>query len=257
MKIAAEVAEVRRYVDIGFDNLDDESAEEGIRLLSLRSFEPFGFGWRMRIEQAEIERALSAGLRAADLAREIGRLDLESAALDGASSAVLNRGLYGDAFDIIERRLSLAGDIQDPWELADIYASGAWRFFMMGDYRRGQELGSTGRDRAGSEAEGVVEHCLNWAGASLFQLGDWDFLLETFAEVEVLMGDQAARPPYFMMNLFGAAAFVHEARGLQRAPACSTFWRMRADRSTADRSWRATGSPGPWLDAASRSARGS
>jgi class 3 adenylate cyclase len=29
MKIAAEVAEVRRYVDIGFDNLDDESAEEG------------------------------------------------------------------------------------------------------------------------------------------------------------------------------------------------------------------------------------
>ena len=220
MKIAADVAEVRRYLDIGFDHLDDERSEEAIRLLSLRSFEPFGFGWRIPIEDAEIERALDAGLRAADLARAIGRLDLESAALDGAASATLNRGLYGETFVIVERRLALADAIEDPWELADIYAAGAWGYFMVGDYRRAEGLGSTGRDRAGgSEAEGVVEHCLNWAGASLFHLGDWERVLETFAEVEALMGVQASTPPYFMMNLFGAAAFVHEARGLERAHA--------------------------------------
>ena len=77
-------------------------------------------------------------------------------------------------------------------------------------------LGLLGRDRAEPQAAGIVDHCLNWAGMSLFFLGG-DRQLEVFREVEGLMGERTAEPPYFMMGLFGATAFVKEARGLPGA----------------------------------------
>src|SRR3990172_310184 len=81
-----------------------------------------------------------------------------------------------------------------------------------------------GQERAGG-AEGLNIHCLNWAGASLFHLGEWDRVLEAFGEAVAAMGGRADDPPYFMMNLFGAAAFVHEARGLEGADRLLTILR--------------------------------
>ena len=211
MKQPPEIAEVRRYLDLGFVHLDDESSEEGIRLLSLRSFEPFGFGWQIPIDADEREQALEAGRRAAALAREIGRLDLESAALDGASSAILNIGLYGRIRELSDRRLEIAESLEDPWELGDIYGAGAWERSMLGEYAEAARLGLLGRDSS-EGAEGLNNHCLNWAGASLFHLGEWDRTLELFEESVALLGQRAEDPPYFMMNLFGATAFVQEAR---------------------------------------------
>ena len=217
MTTPPEVDEVKRYLEIGFEHVDEEETEEAVRLLTLRAFEPFGFGWQLPIDTEEREIAAEAGLRAADIAKRIGRLDLESAALDGAGSVPLNIGLYGRTIGAIERRLEIAEQIEDPWELGDIYGMGSWHHSMLGRYDESVRLGLIGRSRTAGEAEGLGGHCLNWVGASLFHQGEWDRMLEVFAESRALLGERADEPPYFMMNVFGAAAFVHEARSLAGA----------------------------------------
>jgi tetratricopeptide (TPR) repeat protein len=216
MKQQPDIAEVRHYLDVGFANLDEEASEEGIRLLSLRSFEPFGFGWTNPTDEQGRDRALEAGRRAAALARQIGRLDLESAALDGASSALLNIGMYRQIREFSDRRLEIAESLQDPWELGDIYGAGAWERTMLGDYPEAVRLGLLGRERS-EGAEGLHSHCLNWAGASLFYLGRWDEALELFRDSLEVLGERGEDPPYFMMHLFGVAAFVYAARRDDRA----------------------------------------
>ena len=215
MRESPPVEEVRRYLDIGFEHLDEEDAEESIRLLTLRAFEPFGLTWRTGTDPAERERSFRSGIRAAELARGMGRSDLESAALDGAGSAIIDLGLYGQSrlLNLLERRMAIAEVTEDPWEAGDIYAMGAWNRAMTGDYDESVRLGLAGRDLAAGQAVGLVSHCLNWVGVSLFHLGAWDRLLEVFEEIRTLMGERAEDPPYFMMSVFGAAAFVHDARG--------------------------------------------
>jgi len=217
MKTFPEIDEVRRYLAICADHVEDERSEEGVRLLSLRAFEPFGFGARIHIEPAEREDAIASGVRAAELARELGRLDLESAALDGTGSAIITLGHYGRLRDMLARRLEIAEQIEDPWEAGDAYAMVAWNGAMLGEFEGSVRAGLLGRDRSEAQAAGIVDHCLNWAGTGLFHLGEWDRQLEIFREVQVLMGERAEEPPYFMMSLFGATAFVHEARGLPSA----------------------------------------
>jgi class 3 adenylate cyclase len=217
MNTFPEVAEVKRYIEICADHVDEEGSEAAIRLHTMRAFQPFGFGPRTRIHPADREAAIASGIRAAELARGLGRLDLESAALDGAASAIITLGLYGRLRDMLDRRLEIAEQIEDPWEAGDAYAMGSWNLSMLGQYEGSIRLGLAGRGRSEPQAAGVVDHCLNWAGMSLFQLGEWDRQLEIFREVEGLMGERTAEPPYFMMGLFGATAFVYEARGLPRA----------------------------------------
>ena len=211
------VDEVKRYIDICADHLGDDRGEGAIRLDTMRAFQPFGFGPRTRIAPADREAAIASGMHAATLARELGRLDLESAALDGAASAIITLGLYGRLRDTLARRLEIAEQIEDPWEAGDAYAMGSWNLSMLGEYEESIRLGLMGRDRAEPQAAGIVDHCLNWTGMSLFHLGEWDRQLEIFREVEGLMGERTAEPPYFMMGLFGATAFVKEARGLPGA----------------------------------------
>ena len=217
MKTFPEVDEVKRYLAICADHVEDERGEEGIRLLTARAFQPFGFGSRSHIEPADREEAIAAGLRAAELARDLGRLDLESAALDGAGSAIVTLGHYGRLRHKLARRLEIAEQIEDPWEAGDAYAMIAWNGAMLGDFAGSVRWGLLGRDRAEHQAAGIVDHCLNWAGTSLFQLGEWDRSLELFREAQALMGERSDDPPYFMTSLFGAAAFIHEARGLPSA----------------------------------------
>jgi class 3 adenylate cyclase len=213
MRTFPDVDEVKRYLAICAEHVEDEGSEEGIRLLTARAFQPFGFGPRARIEPTDREAAIASGLHAAELARDLGRLDLESAALDGAGSAIITLGLYGRLRQTLARRLEIADIIEDPWEAGDAYAMGAWNRAMLGEYEESVRLGFAGRDRAEPQAAGIVDHCLNWAGMSLFHLGEWDRQLEIFRQVEGLLGERSAEPPYFMMGLFGATAFVHEARG--------------------------------------------
>jgi tetratricopeptide (TPR) repeat protein len=87
---------------------------------------------------------------------------------------------------------------------------------MLGDYLEAVRLGLLGRERS-EGAEGLHSHCLNWAGASLFYLGQWDEALGLFKDSLDVLGERGEDPPYFMMHLFGAAAFVYAARGDDRA----------------------------------------
>ncbi|HEU4831619.1 MAG TPA: adenylate/guanylate cyclase domain-containing protein [Actinomycetota bacterium] len=217
MKTFPDVDEVKRYLAICAGHVGDERSEEGIRLLTALAFQPFGFGPRSHIEPVEREEAIADGLRAAELARDLGRLDLESAALDGAGSAIVTLGHYGRLRDMLARRLEIAEQIEDPWEAGDAYAMIAWNGAMLGDFQDSVRWGLLGRDRAEHEAAGIVDHCLNWAGTSLFQVGEWDRSLEVFKEAQALLGERSGDPPYFMTSLFGVAAFVHEARGLPGA----------------------------------------
>jgi hypothetical protein len=219
------VAEAALHVDNGFDHLDDESYEEANRLLSLRSFEPFWFGLKMPIDADERARAFEAGRRAATLARGIGRPDLESAALDGAASAILNIGLYSQIRELSDRRLEIAGSLQDPWELGDIYGAAAWERSMLGEYAESARLGLLGRDRA-EGAEGLNNHCLNWAGASLFHLGEWDRTLELFEQSSAPRALRQ-RVPYFMSEPVRAAAFVTGRDGTMTRTASSRSWSAR------------------------------
>ncbi len=209
--------EIRRYVDLGFRYLPDEETEEGVRLLSARAFGPFSFSFLRTVAPREYEQAAADGERAADIAMRLGRPDLASVALDGASSAAVTRGLYGQSLATIERRLAIAELIEDPWEIGDIFAMGAWINAMIGNYEDAIRLGLEGSTRARDQAEGVQLHNTNWVGFAEFERGSWDRVLELFRECEVLLGDRADKPPYFMTHVYGAAAFVNDARDAPEA----------------------------------------
>ena len=149
------VEEVKRYIDICAEHLDDDRSEGAIRLDTMRAFQPFGFGLGTRIDPAEREAAIAAGMRAAELARGYGRLDLESAALDGAASAIITLGLYGRLRDNLARRLEIAEQIEDPWEAGDAYAMASGNFSTLGEYEESIRLGLLARrDRAEPQAAG-------------------------------------------------------------------------------------------------------
>src|SRR4029079_5419636 len=132
---------------------------------------------RMPSEE-EVEAAAHAGERAAEMALGMGRVDLASAALDGADSALMVTGRYGRLVGNVERRIDLAAGIEDPWEVGDIFAMGAWTFGYMGHYRRASEFAEEGAFRATDDAEGIRLHNLNWSAYAAFHLGEWDRLVD-------------------------------------------------------------------------------
>jgi len=227
MKRFPEPEVVRHYLQVGADHLDDEETIEGVRLLTARAFEPFGFGLTHEPTLGAVEVASAAGERAAEIALRLGRADLASAALDGASSSLVAMGLYGPAQPVVERRLSLADRIDDPWELADIYGMAAWESCMLGRYPRSEGYGMQGWARAGDSAEGVRAHILNWAAFSRFQMGNWDGVLELFDEAAELLRERLDDPPYFMAGIVGAAAFVRAAREEPDAALMRSLERIR------------------------------
>ena len=72
---------------------------------------------------------------------DFGRLDLASASLDSAGTPLWDRALYGPSVAIVRRRLKLADELEDPWELGDMHAVAAWCFAMIGDYREAVRFG--------------------------------------------------------------------------------------------------------------------
>ena len=215
MRTVVPEAEVARYLEIGMAHVDaDEDSEEHVRLLIGRAFGPFSAGAGRLPTDEELLAAVAAGERGAEMAQRLGRVDLASAALDGAGSAPLTRGDYRGSIPFTERRMAIVGDVDDPWEAGDIFAMGAWEFGCLGDYRRAVELARRGAARASEEAPGLRIHNVSWAAYAAFHLGDWDVLVaEYLPEVEAALGDRATDPPYFTGHLFGASAFVLDARG--------------------------------------------
>jgi hypothetical protein len=217
MRLVIEEDEIRRLVDLGLANVDtDEESESHVRLLIAEAFGPFSVGQGRVPSRVEVDEAVAAGERASEMALRIGRVDLASAALDGADSAPMVMGLYGRVTPNVERRIDLAARIDDPWEVGDIFAMGAWTFAYIGRYRRASEFAEEGAFRATDDAEGIRLHNLNWSAYAAFCLGNWDRLLdELFPRIESMLSDR--EPPYFTAQAFGAATFALASRGEARA----------------------------------------
>jgi tetratricopeptide (TPR) repeat protein len=165
------------------------------------------------VDEEDVERARRTGEEAAAIARRLRRVDLESAALDGITSAYHSLGQYGAMEDPIRRRLELVSDLTDPYEIGDIHAMGAWWALSTGRYQRSVDLASDGFDAAmpGSPTQGL--YCLDFRVAARFRLGDWDGVLADVALAEEMLGDRRHTPPGFAPMHLALAAFVHDARG--------------------------------------------
>ena len=129
------------------------------------------------------------------MAERLGRVDLESAALDGIASAHQSLGRYGMMEGPIRRRLDLAPKLADPYEVGDIHAMAAWWALSTGRYRESVELASRGFTEAmpGSPIQGL--YCLDFRAAARFRRGDWDGVLADVALAEELLGERRIRRP--------------------------------------------------------------
>jgi tetratricopeptide (TPR) repeat protein len=173
--------------------------------------------------------ALEAGELAAEIARRVGRPDIESAALDGVSANHIPDSNYAEAWKATHRRLALVGDIQDPEEVGDIHAMQCWIDFHRGHYLQVREFAETGFQQTIDQVPSVALHCLAWRGMSEFRLGDWDGVLDDFAVGVEILGVDRPEPPYFASGLWAVAAVVEELRG-ERAVADGIMETLAASR---------------------------
>ena len=214
MKTQVSRGEVERYIDLGMSFLDpaDES-EEMVRLLLARSLGLFSRVEEGDPEPAEIDEARGQAARAVAIAKAIGRVDLQSAALDALGSVETSIGDYRASTLVEEQRLMLLEQMANPWEVGDALAMGAWNRSYIGQYRRARDLAIRGVEQAGHDAPGVALHNLAWASYADFWLGEWDLIVdERSAQVRRMLGERLADPPYFTGPHFGVEAFIHTAR---------------------------------------------
>jgi class 3 adenylate cyclase len=209
--------DVTRYVDLGFAHAGKKDSPILVGLLTVRAFWPFAFARDRRFPEKEWDEATATGERAAEMALRLKSPLLASGALDGVASGFLARGLSGKAAEVQERRVALAPQLQDPWELGDIYGSSAWVLFYQGRYRESLGLASEGSDRVSGEAPSIRLHTTAWRALARFRLGDWDGFFTDLANIQELLGERRAEPPYFAARPFAAAAFVHEVQGNRAA----------------------------------------
>jgi class 3 adenylate cyclase/tetratricopeptide (TPR) repeat protein len=241
MTVVADPEVVLRYLEIGLQYAGDADSEELALLLTAKAFLPFAFPERMRGE-ADLEEARAAGEAAAEIAERLDRPDLLSAALDGAGSGLITQGLYGQIERLLRRRIDLATTVlEDPWELGDIYNMASWVAFALGRYREVVQLAEQGLKRTTMDAPGPGLACVSWKGIARWRLGEWDGVHEGIEDALALLGDRRTTPPGFSFPIFGASAFVHEARGNPGA-ADRILLEMRS--SAQNRQDR----PPPWLN---------
>jgi tetratricopeptide (TPR) repeat protein len=203
-------SEVAPYLQTGLAHVGEGDSEERVRLLAAKAFWPFGFPEEAGGDEDRRE-SVEAGREAADMALRIGRVDLASAALDGLGSGYVVKGLYGRVAGAVERRLSLAPQLHDPWEIGDMFAMHAWNQFHIGKYREAERAATEGLEAVGETGPAFTTHLLAWRSSARARLGDWEGALEDVAVGGALVGDRT--PPPFMRHLFGVGAFISDARG--------------------------------------------
>jgi class 3 adenylate cyclase/tetratricopeptide (TPR) repeat protein len=199
------------YLRIGTENASDGDGEALSLLLAAQAFWSHGYPHADVRPGAEV--ALAAGERAVEVAARIGRPDLAVAGLDAVQNVFTQRGDYGHAREVADRRLALARTAGDAWELGDTYAMAAWAAFHSGLYRHALELAREGYEAVVDEAPLTAAHCVSWRSLARFKLGDWDGALADLALEQEILGERRDRPVSGLARPWPVAAFVHEARG--------------------------------------------
>jgi class 3 adenylate cyclase len=204
--------DVRPYLELGLDCAGTEDSEALVLLLAGQGFWDFGFRADATIES--LEQGQQAGERAREIARRLGRPDLELLALDSISSGLNLRGLYGHADPIDRARLEIARGIHDPWEVTDTFYTAAWSAVEVGRYR--DVVALLAEFEATTRAVLPIG-ILSLATLARLPLGDWDDALAGLARQRELLGENAHSPPGFASGGYGAVALIHEARGDREA----------------------------------------
>jgi class 3 adenylate cyclase len=203
--------EARPLLAAGLAAVGDRDTEELARLLVVQSFWPYTFR-DQRYDEEQLRTAREAGERAAQLALRLGRETLASAALDAVATFYVSKGHYGRVRPVIERRLELAGRLDDPWEAGEAHASAAWMALMAGRYADAAEIAGRGFDLVRLGPTAIALYCLDWRAVARFHLGDWDGLFADTALFDSLL-TRREEPPAHAMQHVAVGAFVHEVRG--------------------------------------------
>ena len=202
---------VRRYVDLGFEHALPEG-EARVRLLIARTMWPFAFR-QEGFTDDEADTARRAGEEAVELALELGRLELASAALDGIGSIEFIRGRHGLDWPVVERRLAIVERLTDPWEVGDALQTAADVSLAIGRYRDAVRFADEGYERSRSGPD-VWRACLAWRAVARFQLGEWDAMVE---DIELLEATRATTrfgyAGYFTVAARSCASLLFEIRG--------------------------------------------
>ena len=231
--------EARRILDIGLKFLPEGDTPERVQLLAVDASWPFGYADRDYTDE-EMERLTQAGMEAVAIARRLGRPDLESAALDHASTVFTYRGLYGEALRLEERRLELVPRVSDLAEIGDTYSMLAWTHAELGHAGEAVRWSQAGMEALAEQAPNLHAHLLAWLAWGWFRLGRWDDALDAYRRLRDALEERADAPPNFVTHAYGTAALIHERRG-ERAEADRAIGAMqevlrRAGRS-ATRPW--------------------
>jgi tetratricopeptide (TPR) repeat protein len=212
MDVAVPFDDARRVLDVGLKYLPEGDSPERVQLLAVDASWPFGFPDRHYSDE-DLERFAETGLEAASIARRLGRLDLESAALDNASSGFGYRGRYGDALRLQERRVALLPRLNDLLEIGDTYSMLAWTHAELGHPRQAVRWSDAGMEALADEAPNVHAHLLAWLSWGRFRLGRWDESLDAYRRLRDALEERADVPPNFVTHAYGTAALIHERRG--------------------------------------------
>jgi class 3 adenylate cyclase len=203
--------ELKNRIERASELLEPGDSVERVQLLTMVGFWPFATVGHCDTGLISEVEARTAALEAADMARRLGRVDLESAALDGLGSTHIFRGDYLAADDVTQRRCELFESLDDPWERGDLCAVAGWVAFERGRYDEALRWTTRGIDGAGDDYPSVALHCRNWRGLTRFRSGDWDGVLEELSMVEAASRPDGTLPPY-TTPLAAAAALVHHLR---------------------------------------------
>jgi hypothetical protein len=204
--------EARWLLDAGLQAARPTDNEARLRLLMAESLWPFGFPAEAGAPE-DWERARRSGEEAAAMARRLNRPDLESAALDGYASYFFVQGLFGPAQEPLGRRVAIVDRLTDPLEVGDTFAMVSQTHEAIGQYRGAFRTANEGYRRTADRMPAAALHCVSWRALARLRLGDWDGVLDDVAEAERLLGDRSESPPYFTLQGFAAAFFVHQSRG--------------------------------------------
>jgi class 3 adenylate cyclase/tetratricopeptide (TPR) repeat protein len=203
--------ELRARIVRAQELLPSGDSVERVRLLTVIGFWPYATVGHPDSDLIGLEEARAAAEEAADMAQRIGRIDLESAALDGLGSTHIFRGDYAAADEVVRRRCGLYEALVDPWEKGDMCAVTAWVAFHRARYTEAIEWAGRGIDEFEGDYPSIGLHCRDWRGLARLRLGDWDGLLEDLAVVESAAGGGLPAP--YATPLVAAGALVNHLRG--------------------------------------------
>ena len=207
--------EVRSLCEHGLELAPGPNSRPRARLLAVLAMWPFAFPEVVESANAQtqgdgISEFMKLGEEAADLAAELGDVDVESLALDSVTSLNMWSADMNGALAVWQRRTQLLDRLTDLGEVMDVYAMGVWIHFERAEYQEAVDLADAA---PGSEVTLNRIHADCWKLASLYRLGRWDQMKDLLGEIRAAFGQRTGGVPGFAQRGMLLAAAGLRLRG--------------------------------------------